>query len=338
MIGHHNIQFKLNGFMDTFNEVDFRRMDLNVLLTFVALMRTRSVKGAAERLFLGAPAVSMALTRLRETFGDALLVRTRDGMQPTPRALALYEQIEPALSQIHRSIVNDQRFDPAQAEGVLRLGVGDDLEPFILPLLIKAFAEQAPGLRLVNRSCNFGTVCYLLDADAIDIALCPQPVELRSWHAAQPLMEESFLCVFDPSVLSANSRSGKLTKAQYFSTPHIVRATDGATRTRFDDLFEQHDHQRTVAATSATFLAAAMSVRGSRLLANMPELAGRLIAHEFGLATCAIPIPVPSHQLALLCHAKRTADPRNQWFRSMIEQVVNILRHRMENAVTRRAR
>jgi DNA-binding transcriptional LysR family regulator len=212
----------------------------------------------------------------------------------------------------------------------LRLGVGDDLEPFILPLLVKAFAEHAPGIRLVNRPCNFATVCDLLDADLIDVALCPQPAELRSWHAARVLTDEGFLCVFDPFVLPRHTKSGKLTKAQYFSTPHIVRATDGATRTRFDDLFEQHGHQRTVAATSATFLAAAMAIRGRRMLVNMPATAARLIAREFGLSTCPLPIPVPTHQLALLCHATRAADPQTEWMQSIIEQAVLVLRARTE--------
>jgi len=70
-----------------FSEADLRRLDLNLLLVFAALMRERSVRRAANRLYLGPPAVSMALARLRETVGDPLFVRANAGMQPTPRAL-----------------------------------------------------------------------------------------------------------------------------------------------------------------------------------------------------------------------------------------------------------
>jgi LysR family transcriptional activator of mexEF-oprN operon len=307
--------------MDDFNEADFRGVDLNALLTFVALIRAGSVKGAAERLYLGSPAVSMALARLRTTFGDALMVRTREGMQPTKRALALYAQIEPALARIHRSLAADS-FDPRAAQGSVELGIGDDLEPFVLPALLHTLAAQAPGLRLVARSCNFRTVAQLLDSDAVELAVSPTPLEMNSWHRAYPLFEEHFVCVYDSAVLQPAGRAGGLSKAQYFATPHVVRATDGAMRTIFDQHFEAAGLQRTVAAASATFLAAALSVKGNRLLANMPSLSARLIADAVGLAISPIPAPVPPHTLSLLCHARREGDARTGWLLGVVRDVI----------------
>jgi len=322
--------------MDEFNETDFRGLDLNILLTFVALMRTRSVKRAAERLFLGAPAVSMALGRLRAIFDDPLLVRTRDGMQPTPRALTLYQQIEPALSEIHRTVLQGTQFDPAKADGLLRLGIEDDLEPFMLPILAKTLAELAPGLRLVNRGCTFRSAGDMLDHDVIDLAFCTRPPEIRKWHVMQPVIEEGFLCMFDASVLKPATRSGNLTRAQYFSTPHVIRSTDGGLRTELDDKFEEFGYRRTVAAASATLLAAAMSLRGNRLLANLPALAARLIAREFGLALSALPVQLPNHESVLLCHAKRAGDPKTLWFRSILEQTLAALGKSVLREGTRR--
>ena len=68
-------------------ENDFRRFDLNLLLAFRALLEERSVTRAAQRLFLGQPAMSGALKRLREAFGDELFVRTPHGITPTPRTI-----------------------------------------------------------------------------------------------------------------------------------------------------------------------------------------------------------------------------------------------------------
>jgi LysR family transcriptional regulator, mexEF-oprN operon transcriptional activator len=53
-----------------FSENELRRLDLNVPLTFTAIMRAGSAKGAAERLHLGQPAISMALWKLRAQFDD----------------------------------------------------------------------------------------------------------------------------------------------------------------------------------------------------------------------------------------------------------------------------
>ena len=51
----------------------FNRFDLNLLLALEALLREKSVTRAAEKLFISQPAMSAALSKLREYFGDQLL-------------------------------------------------------------------------------------------------------------------------------------------------------------------------------------------------------------------------------------------------------------------------
>ena len=63
-----------------------RDVDLNLLLLFQHLLEDRNISSVARRLDLSQPAVSNALRRLRQAFGDELFVRTAQGMQPTPRA------------------------------------------------------------------------------------------------------------------------------------------------------------------------------------------------------------------------------------------------------------
>ena len=62
------------------NRNDLRRVDLNLLIVFETLMHERSVTRAAEKLFLGQPAISAALSRLRGLFDDPLFVRTGRSM------------------------------------------------------------------------------------------------------------------------------------------------------------------------------------------------------------------------------------------------------------------
>lgn len=52
------------------NRNDLRRVDLNLLIVFETLMHERSVTRAAEKLFLGQPAISATLSRLRTLFDD----------------------------------------------------------------------------------------------------------------------------------------------------------------------------------------------------------------------------------------------------------------------------
>ena len=62
--------------------MNLQSIDLNLLVIFEALMEERNVTRAARRVGLSQPAMSNALTRLRRTFDDPLLVRTPSGMTP----------------------------------------------------------------------------------------------------------------------------------------------------------------------------------------------------------------------------------------------------------------
>src|SRR5262245_48739740 len=99
--------------MMTISKSDFRRLDLNLLVAFQVLVREKSVSRAAERLFIGQPAMSGALARLRDLFQDEILVRTGRGMEPTTKALTLYAQLTPALESIRETVSEQPAFDPA---------------------------------------------------------------------------------------------------------------------------------------------------------------------------------------------------------------------------------
>ena len=57
-------------------QTHLRQVDLNLLLALQALLEERHVTRASKRSFLSQPAMSRALERLREMFGDALLIRS----------------------------------------------------------------------------------------------------------------------------------------------------------------------------------------------------------------------------------------------------------------------
>ena len=58
------------------HDVHLRQVDLNLLSTLYALLEERHVTRAAKRCFFSQPAMSRSLERLRDTFGDELLIRT----------------------------------------------------------------------------------------------------------------------------------------------------------------------------------------------------------------------------------------------------------------------
>jgi DNA-binding transcriptional LysR family regulator len=93
--------------------VNITAVNLNLLLGFEALLSEQSVTRAATRIGITQAAMSNALRRLRELFGDPLFIRARRGMVPTPRALALGEPIRSGLAQLRDAIQQTGTFDPA---------------------------------------------------------------------------------------------------------------------------------------------------------------------------------------------------------------------------------
>lgn len=87
-------------------------MELRLLAVFDEIAKTRSVTRAADALGLGQPAVSIALARLREHFGDPLFVRVGSFMEPTPLARDLTHPIRQARAAIDQAFGHRGEFDP----------------------------------------------------------------------------------------------------------------------------------------------------------------------------------------------------------------------------------
>ena len=94
--------------------LNFRSLDLNLLRVFDEVMAERSLTKAAHKLSITQPAVSNAMRRLREVVGDELLVRSGQGVEPTPRALALWPSVRDALALLQESLAPGN-FEPATA-------------------------------------------------------------------------------------------------------------------------------------------------------------------------------------------------------------------------------
>ncbi|OUM02657.1 helix-turn-helix domain-containing protein [Variovorax sp. JS1663] len=82
-----------------------------LLRAFDALLRERHVTRAAERLEMSQSTMSTLLARLRELFGDELLMRAGGGLMPTELALLLWPRVQDAIAAMDR-VIEPARFDP----------------------------------------------------------------------------------------------------------------------------------------------------------------------------------------------------------------------------------
>ena len=309
---------------ENFNEIDLRRVDLNLLLVFSALMREGSVSKAAQRLGLGPSAVSMALSRLRETLNDDLFVRSGSGMEPTPHGLRFWNEIAPALSAIDGAVRHGRTFDPSTTQATVRFAVPDDIEFVLVPRLLAKLNQVAPGLRLVFRPSDFVSVPDRLDTGDADIALGATPGRgLERRHRVHALYRDTFSAVYDPAQMGT---SGPLDLARYLATPQLLLSVSGDGRGPIDDALSQLGHRRRIAATVAHFATMPHILKRRGWLTNMPTVAARHVAATFDLRWEPLPFEGPDFEVSLCWHARHETDPSHIWFRELVAGLVTELR------------
>ncbi|WP_229411890.1 MULTISPECIES: LysR family transcriptional regulator [unclassified Massilia] len=285
------------------------------MVTFLVLMRERSVSAAAHKLFLGQPAVSGALARLRQLFGDELLVRGTRGMEPTPRALDLAAAIEPAVALLQKAIAVPPAFDPASSERLFVVGMPDWVEHWLMPGLLTRVRRLAPRVRIVLKESNPFAVGDMLDKDEIELGVAALRTGPR-WQHQRPLREMGFRCVYDPRQLPF---AGAVTLAQYVAVPHLLVSYRGAVEGTADAVLAGLGLRRDVCYTTPRFSAVPGVLGANAIVSTVPEVLADRWAAAGLLASSALPIAMDRFTVSMAWHARRDDDAALHWLMGVIE-------------------
>src|SRR3954468_24174013 len=126
---------------------NFRTFDLNLLRVFDQVMAERNLTRAARNLSMTQPAVSNALSRLRDALGDKLVTRSGYGVEPTPRALALWPSVGDALRQLESALTPGQ-FIASKATNTFVVAMADATAAELVPGLVEIIENDAPGISM----------------------------------------------------------------------------------------------------------------------------------------------------------------------------------------------
>lgn len=304
------------------NEADFRRLDLNLLLAFSALLRERSVTRAAARLFIGQPAMSAALARLRAFAGDELFVRGANGMEPTAHALALAERLKPVLEGLSDALFASGGFDPATSERTFALGLFDIGEVTLAPPLLRELARQAPAVRLALRPVDRHDAVAQLESGAVDLALTDLGPH-AGWICTQHLYREHFACMFDAQQVKVRT---PISLKDYLAHPHLLTSFSGGFQGFVDEALAAQGLARRVTMTTTRFATLPFVLRSFAGIASLPGTAARELGAKLGLTVSPLPVEVPPVDLSLAWHARYDNDAGHRWFRELVAAVVTGLR------------
>ncbi|PTQ73945.1 LysR family transcriptional regulator [Pseudomonas sp. GV071] len=300
------------------NRNDLRRVDLNLLIVFETLMHERSVTRAAEKLFLGQPAISAALSRLRSLFDDPLFVRTGRSMEPTARASEIFGLLSPALDSISTAVSRASEFDPATSTAVFRIGLSDDVEFGLLPALLRRVRAEAPGVVIVVRRANYLLMPNLLASGEISVGVSYTD-ELPA-NAKRKTLRKS-----KPQLLRADSAPGKLTLDEYCARPHALVSFAGDLNGFIDEELEKVGRKRKVVLAVPQFNGLGTLLSGTDLLTIVPDYTAAALTATGGVRAEDVPegIPERTFELSMAWRGAQDNDPAERWLRSRITMFVS---------------
>lgn len=295
---------------------NLRKLDLNLLLTLDVLLTEHNVTRAAERLSLAQPSVSVHLAKLREIFGDPLLLPGPRGMKPTARAEALREPLRQALATLERTIAPAAPFDPAKADHTWRLAATDYGESTIVLPALQGLRTVAPGTRLAVLEMNPTRIAKQAEQGEIDLAFHTRegsPEGLRR----RTLFTERYVL----AGRAGNPRlKQRVTLAQFCQLDHVVVSPDGGGFSGVTDkALAALGLERRVVLSVPHFLFLRSVLNSTDLVAMLPW---RLVGNNGELKTVKPPLEVPGYEMAMLWHERVHRDPAHQWLRDFIAAAV----------------
>lgn len=286
--------------------------DFNLLLTLDALLAEGSVAAAARRLRLSPSAMSRALARLRETTGDPLLVRAGRGLVPTPRALALREQVSRLVQDTAAVLRPTEQIDLDKLVRLFTLRCREGfVENFGADLLARVAAE-APGVQLR----------FLQKSDKESTSLRDGTVDLETGvvgNAAGPELRSRVL--FADRLIGVVRvghplGEGAITPSRYAQGLHVAVSRRGLAKGPVDEALNALGLERRVATIVDSFSSALALARASELVATVPERHTATLCA--GMVSFSLPFATPEMTISMLWHPRMDGDAAHRWLRGLM--------------------
>lgn len=307
--------------------MNISRVDLNLLVYLDVLLRECNVTRAAEELGISQPAMSNSLRRLRDLFGDPILVRTSDGMTPTDRALELQPMVRKVLSAAEQAILPKTEFNPMESSRIFRIMASDYTESTLLPVLLRELRKQAPNIRLdimTPSDVSFHDV----ERGKVDMVINRFDSLPQSFHQVH-LWDDSFSCVMS----SNNPVKDNWNLQSYLSSKHIwVSKTgmgvgvgmtpDDVQRLGWvDEALSKQGVKRDISLFTRHYQVALLLAEQDDLIVTIPSMSAKSIAGSERVVILEPPFEIERMRLKMVWSPLLQHDPGHKWLRQLIKSV-----------------
>ena len=240
------------------------------------------------------------MRRLRDVVGDELVVRSGQGVEPTPRGLALWPPVREALAQLQESLAPGL-FAPATATSTFVLAMADATAATLVPELVKIVEREAPGIALRVLPLTTRDPRRMLEEEAADMAVGYFPAVLADLTAraqsgdavafeSRRLYDGEYVCVMRRGHPLADA---PLTLDAYCAARHMLVSFSGRPFGFIDEALASLGRERKIVITVNQFFTAGRVVTSSDLLTVIPRHFVPVTGIADELVQRALPLNVP---------------------------------------------
>ncbi|NLR97368.1 LysR family transcriptional regulator [Rhizobium sp. P38BS-XIX] len=290
----------------------FNNLDLNLLVALDALLTEQSVSRAAQRINLSQSAMSAALGRLREYFGDELFVTVGRVTRPTAFAQDLAAPIRRILTDIQGSVIFRQPFDPRTSRRSFAVAASDYMVRVYLVEFARALQNLAPNVQLDLWPVTGSNTIAKFTAGEIDILFTLKDLLLPDLPIVG-LATEDFVVV----AWSENDAIGETLTLENFETLGHVTVRLGIYRaTPIDESFVSNAGvRRRCEITVSAFDQIPDFIVGTQRIAMLQRRLAEKYATVLPLRILELPFSMPQVAIGMQWHHHSTSDAAHIWLR-----------------------
>ncbi|MCK1543738.1 LysR family transcriptional regulator [Bradyrhizobium sp. 147] len=292
--------------------MNLNSLDLNLLTALDALLREANVSRAALRIGLSQPAASHALQRLRDIFGDPLLVRTGARMELTPRAEALRAPLAHALDQV-RGLFVPEDFDAARSERQFRLMMPDLAVELLMPPLMEKVTRLAPNVRIEIVPWRGPAIFHAEFARTIDLVISIGNA-FKGFHRQLLYTDSDAL-----AVRRGHPMGAKLKRREAFlAARHVGVIIRGQSEDLIDTWLRSKGIERDVSLVVPGYLEALHVAARTDLVAFVPRRLIAALSSQLGLVTVTPPLDPGIDEQFMFYPTRAQMDPGSVWLRRLM--------------------
>ena len=283
-------------------------LDLNLLRVFLAIWDLRSLTAAGDRLGLTQPAISHALRRLRERFGDPLFLRVANRMLPTDAAVRLHEPLDQAFELLNRTLQSGVVFDPRVTERTFRVAMSDIAEVYILPRLAAELSRLSPSIRVQVVPLFPETVGSSMRSGEIDLAIGAVGAADKDIVSID-VFTDRYICLVRAGHPIAKS---KITRTNFSKLRFFFARTTSSIYQLAEKWLADEDARPRIA-VRGHFTTAPEIVRNSDLAAIFPRLLALDLHRARDFRLLDLPFDLPAMEVRVHSHARFANDAGIKW-------------------------